>query len=89
MSEANFQFPGRAMCGALERPPASRPHIQWCYLNDTVPRTHVCVNIDVIGDFGEGWCVIICVHHSDIDYNWFTFLYTIKCCYLCAETEHT
>ena len=73
-----FYFPGRAEQDTLEMP----AHIQRSYLNDTVPRTHVCVNIDIIGDFREGWCVVVCIHHSDIDHNWLTFLHAIKRCYL-------
>lgn len=77
-----FYFLGRAGKDALEMPAANTPAIQWPYLNDAVPRTHVCVNIDIIGDFREGGRVIICIHHSDIDHDWLTFLHAIKRCYL-------
>ena len=57
------------------------PHTS-SYLYDTVPRIHICINIDIIGYFREGWSVVICIHHPNIDNNWLTFLNTIKCCYL-------
>lgn len=51
------------------------------YLYDIVFGVYVCINIDIIRYFRERWSVIICIYYSNIDNNWFVFLYIIKCCY--------
>lgn len=53
---------------------------QFNYLDDTFSRIHVCVNLDIVWYVGEGWSVIICINHNDIDRNWWAFLHTIWSC---------
>lgn len=83
--KSHFYFLGRTERDALEVPATSTSPIQWCYLDDTVPGTHVRVNIDIVGDLREGGRVVIGIHHSDIDHHWLALLHAIERRYLCRN----